>query len=258
MFPIARATTDNLGFYQFNNIQSESNTLYGVGTLVNGRRLSSEMLKLEDKLIVELNIEIPTLLYNTSNLIINKNVVIYNRLNEGIRIIEFIGLHNPTSKVISTIKKPLIKYLPPETQNFVMYNPNKIDIKHRQENDRIEIIMEAPPGNSQFFFEYDLLLKNRKVEYIHRPVESTLSLELLLPSNADFELKTETVGSVEERSIGAHIYQARIIDLNNSTKTIFVAIESNLLEKRQLIWIIAILFTMMLVGIIIYTLKKTN
>ena len=255
MFPIQKSQTNYLGEYIFHNIIADSESLYLIGTRINGERLSSEMIPLKGERILQLDIHLPQAFYIADQLSLKNHALVINSLESGIVVTEILTIENLTEENISSSKYSLEVNLPEQAEDF-KYIPDKQKFVLANLNENtINFQFNLPPGKHQIFYEYSFFFRKNIFSWNYYFPENVNKSRVFYAQ--DLALKIENLLSTrEEHKFGNRMFFSTVVPIAENRQLEFTITKTKLsLTIQYIILGLTVVFFLLTV---IFSLLRMN
>ena len=254
MFPIQRSQTNSRGEYSFFNIQPIKNSLYLIGTLINGQRLSSEMIQLKDKTIETLNINLDVVSYDIEMLIFERKAIVFSDSSEGVIVTEILEITNPTKKTITNSNNPTQINIPSEAIDIQMFSEQAV-LQRVGKSFLLEY--RVPSGKQKIIYEYFIPFQNRKYSYNYTSSLFFLKLQLFYPVDELYIVFPERIVPLEQQVFSNRTYNIASIQLKKEEMLEFIVEKTRI--PRSYLFILSGFFSVLcLVSLGVFLYRKVR
>lgn len=182
--PLQQSRTDRNGRFLFTLEPFEGNVFFRVSAGSESSLTGSEPFRLSaNQPVKTLKLRLTKAISGIENFIFNKQIIIFEALEEALQITEVIYFSNGTDSVVETGNTPFLKRIPRDAENF-QYFRRQAQFKAKRNADQVRFDLVAAPGDHQLVFSYDFPVGSRSAEFSAYLPEGMKELEVVAPSNS--------------------------------------------------------------------------
>ncbi|PCI29598.1 MAG: hypothetical protein COB67_03740 [SAR324 cluster bacterium] len=257
--PVQKTVSDQQGRYQFQIKELKEGAFYRISTVLDEQVLGSNPIRFKQgQTLVQLNLQIPQTLEGIEHFSFEKHVLVFDLMEEGIRVTDIIGLDNRSGGTVDARQTPLTRKLPAEATNINVLDPLK-GIEIINNNGELTYKLLLPQGRHQLFVTYDLPTDSSELIFENSFPLGTQELELIVPGKsiqAGFDQISNDITSAEKK-FDKEIYVSQKITLRSTQNLVRVKIQGIPLTQNRLLYPAGFLM-ILLVGGLLWYLKKIS
>ncbi len=253
--------TNSDGSYAISVDSPKERTFFRITSRQQGQSIGSEPARFkpgESTLIIDLRF--PKVINNIELIDFTKQVLIFESLNETIRITELISFFNKSDDLIDAKRIPFKRPIPESAVNTgVIEKQDGIDISFSR--GEMELSFIVPPGAHQIFFSYEIPVTGSHLNFIGYTFPNTNEIEIATLTGGlgiRFDMKNAGIGHrlvEEKKNVGGQIYHSTTKTLKEGDTIVPIYIDLPF-SKKRLVYPAMGLFIMLMSGLVIYLKKK--
>ena len=252
--PIQKTMTDTKGMFSFTLDKDPNGAFYRVSTVVKGQVVGSNPVRFDgSSKTIDLVLELPEITEGLAKLNFNKNILVFDLMEDYIQITDIINLENSTTSTIDATEKPFTRKLPQQATKVTILDPPP-GSKIEKIEGGVSYRLIFPPGRHQLYLTYRLPLDGGKLKLINHLPPSVEQMELIVPVNsiqADF-VEVDAPVSTIERSWNNQVFKVKYIDLKEGTTAVDIVVSDIPLPQKKLFYPATILLILLLSGLFWY------
>ncbi len=247
--PVMMRKTDAKGAYSFEADTANPGSKYFL-TVKSGRNYTvSDYIKfLEGTKNYTVNLEIPIVSTDQSQISVTRNIVFFDLYEDYIQVSEMLIFENSSASMVDTFENPMQKLLPAGTYHFD--GVEREDQSVSAFEGKLMLRQLVPPGRSQIFFNYRLPKLNALLTW--GVFSGTTDFELI-SSGAGIQLDYvgQQMGSDKSRSKHQNnqVFVTNKTKVSPDQKTVQVEVSGIGVEQRKLFYPATFLLIFLLIGL---------
>jgi len=258
--PIMKTVSNDKGRYQFTLNERKTKVFYKVSTILNEQVVHSKLIILPKNIkTIQLDLHLPITLQGYENFSFFKNVLIFDQLENSIRITDIIALVNNSGGTVDTKKQPLIRNLPKNAINIQFPNSSK-GTEISFDGERLFYKLLLPEGNHQLYVTYEIPIDQETLSFEIDLPPKTQQMELVIPGNSlniNFDQISNSVIK-NKKQFANELFFSKIISLNANQQKVSVIIQDLPISQFKLLYPAALLLISLSGGLIFYLLQQST
>ncbi|MCP4753184.1 MAG: hypothetical protein GY866_20025 [Proteobacteria bacterium] len=253
--PVQRDRTDKRGAYTFRISSLENNVFYRVNATFQGQMIGSEPVRFKPgQSSLTINLELPEIIVGFEHLTFLKSILVFELMDEAIRVTEIINFENRTNGSVDAKKTPFVKRIPRNAVNFRHVEKRK-DFRAVVSPGQVGFELIVPQGKHQLYFSYELPATDRSLSFVDYLPPAVGEIELIVPGESLSVFFDISDGNIRDRVISRSrthektVYYSKILPLEESIEKVGIRIENIPVSQKQLFYPAIILAIILLCGL---------
>ena len=265
--PFQNVRTSGNGSYSFTvSVDKDSATnhvFYRISVDLDGFAIGSEPFRLDqNSQPMHIDLTLPDVKYGFENLTFPKEILIFENLQEVIRVTGILYVTNSTGGLVNAKKIPFKRSIQASAENIRnLGNQENVDIGFEPGNLLLGITLME--GSQEVFYSYDLPVSGQSVTIDYFPIPGMKEIEFTTPDKAtEIELDDKILNSssvlIQQKQAGNRIFHSKIVSIEGNPERIPLIIKGISLHQSKLLYPAFFLLFILLGGLILFLMRTSG